>query len=48
MQRRKVQETAKVNAMLKAEEARSQAVILQLTGLLGSEPSTSGSVAKSA
>lgn len=42
MQRRKVQETAKLNAMLKAEEARNQAIILQLKGLLG-DPSAAGS-----
>jgi kinetochore protein Mis12/MTW1 len=39
-QRRKVQETAKLNAMLKAEEARNQAVIAQLQSLVGGQPST--------
>jgi kinetochore protein Mis12/MTW1 len=39
-QRRKVQETAKLNAMLKAEEARNQAVIAQLQSLVGEQPST--------
>jgi kinetochore protein Mis12/MTW1 len=38
-QRRKVQETAKLNAMLKAEEARNQAVIAQLQSLVGGQPS---------
>jgi kinetochore protein Mis12/MTW1 len=37
-QRRKVQETAKLNAMLKAEEARNQAVIAQLQSLVGGQP----------
>ena len=37
-QRRKVQETAKLNAMLKAEEARNQAVIAQLNSLVGGQP----------
>jgi kinetochore protein Mis12/MTW1 len=36
-QRRKVQETAKLNAMLKAEEARNQAVIAQLHTLTGQQ-----------
>lgn len=44
-QRRKVQETAKLNAMLKAEEARNQAVIAQLRHLTGqsdtSQPASS-------
>lgn len=40
-QRRKVQETAKLNAMLKAEEARNQAVIAQLRTLTGQPASTS-------
>lgn len=35
MRRRKLQETAKLNAMLKAEEARNAAVMAQLEGLLG-------------
>lgn len=39
-QRRKVQETAKLNAMLKAEEARNQAVIAQLHALTGQQPKT--------
>jgi kinetochore protein Mis12/MTW1 len=39
-QRRKVQETAKLNAMLKAEEARNQAVIAQLQSLVGGQPSS--------
>ena len=39
LQRRKVQETAKLNAMLKAEEARNQAVIAQLQSLVGGQPS---------
>lgn len=34
-QRRKVQETAKLNALLKAEEARNDAVIAQLRSLVG-------------
>jgi kinetochore protein Mis12/MTW1 len=38
-QRRKVQETAKLNAMLKAEEARNQAVIAQLHTLTGQQHS---------
>lgn len=37
-QRRKVQETAKLNAMLKAEEARNQAIIAQLHTLTGQQP----------
>jgi kinetochore protein Mis12/MTW1 len=37
-QRRKVQETAKLNAMLKAEEARNQTVIAQLHTLTGQQP----------
>lgn len=35
MRRRKLQETAKLNAMLKAEEARNAAVLTQLRGLVG-------------
>lgn len=49
-QRRKVQETAKLNAMLKAEEARNQAVIAQLRNLTGqhsdnSKPASDGATA---
>ena len=40
-QRRKVQETAKLNAMLKAEEARNQAVIAQLRNLTGQQSDNS-------
>jgi kinetochore protein Mis12/MTW1 len=36
-QRRKVQETAKLNAMLKAEEARNKTVIAQLRSLTGQQ-----------
>lgn len=42
-QRRKVQETAKLNAMLKAEEARNQAVIAQLRNLTGQQSDNSQS-----
>lgn len=38
LQRRKVQETAKLNAMLKAEEARNKAIISQLHTLTGQQP----------
>lgn len=38
LQRRKVQESAKLNAMLKAEEARNAAVIAQLCTLTGPQP----------
>lgn len=47
-QRRKVQETAKLNAMLKAEEARNQAVIAQLQSLVGGRPSTTSQQAPGA
>lgn len=42
MQRRKVQETAKLNAMLKAEEARNATVLEQLHSLLGQETRQEG------
>jgi kinetochore protein Mis12/MTW1 len=47
-QRRKVQETAKLNAMLKAEEARNQAVIAQLQSLVGGQPSSTAQQAPGA
>jgi kinetochore protein Mis12/MTW1 len=47
-QRRKVQETAKLNAMLKAEEARNQAVIAQLQSLVGGQPSATSQQAPGA
>ena len=46
-QRRKVQETAKLNAMLKAEEARNQAVIAQLRTLTGQPSATSQQTSQS-
>jgi len=46
MQRRKVQETAKLNAMLKAEEARNAAILEQLHGLLGSDTKQKSSQAR--
>lgn len=47
-QRRKVQETAKLNAMLKAEEARNQAVIAQLHTLTGQQPNNPQQASESA
>lgn len=38
LQRRKLHETAKLNTMLKAEEAKNTAILSQLSALIGAEP----------
>lgn len=42
LQRRKLHETAKLNTMLKAEEAKNAAILSQLSGLIGAEPKKEG------
>lgn len=42
LQRRKLHETAKLNTMLKAEEARNAAILSQLSRLIGAEPKQEG------
>lgn len=42
MQRRKLHETAKLNTMLKAEEAKNAAILQQLSALIGAEPQQEG------
>ncbi|KAF2161031.1 hypothetical protein M409DRAFT_59551 [Zasmidium cellare ATCC 36951] len=42
LQRRKLHETAKLNTMLKAEEAKHAAMLSQLSGLIGAEPKKEG------
>ncbi|KAI5357887.1 Putative centromere protein Mis12 [Septoria linicola] len=42
LQRKKLHETAKLNIMLKAEEAKNAVILQQLTALIGAEPRTEG------
>ncbi|KAK4504705.1 hypothetical protein PRZ48_002667 [Zasmidium cellare] len=46
LQRRKLHETAKLNTMLKAEEAKNVAILSQLSGLIGAEPKKEGEEAQ--
>lgn len=47
LQRRKLNETAKLNAMLKAEEAKNAAILSQLSALISQEPKDSDNPATS-